>query len=127
MGDPAAATARGVASGAPLVAGASQTGDSLDTDGWTNSITGILLEFDYFQLGSGSMARLYAVLNDADSDGAGAATLDIWPSLRGSPGDDDPLIIAAPVGLWRMVSNDPGWDTDEALLYGFDFVAEEAL
>lgn len=127
MGDPFAATARGVATGTPLVAGASQAGNSLDTDGWTNSITGILLAGDYFQLGAGSTARLHLVLTDADSDGGGAATLDIWPSLRSSPGDDDPLVIASPVGQWRMVSNDPGWDTDEALLYGFDFVAEEAL
>jgi hypothetical protein len=127
MGDQAAATARGDATGTPLVAGASQTGNSLDTDGWTNSITGILLAGDYFQLGSGSTARLHLVLNDADSDGAGAATLDIWPSLRTSPADTDPLVVASPAGLWRMDSNTPGWDLDEALFYGFDFTASEAL
>ena len=42
LGDPSAKTARGIATGTPLINGASQTGNSLITDGWTASQTGIL-------------------------------------------------------------------------------------
>ncbi len=41
LGDPLGTTARGVATGTPLIKGASQTGNSLITDGWTTSQTGI--------------------------------------------------------------------------------------
>ncbi len=127
MGDPFNTTPRGIATGAPRVDGPAQTGNSLDTKGWTAGQTGILLQGDYFQLGSGATARLYVVLNDADSDGGGLATLDIWPSLRTSPADSDPLVTASPVGIWRLASNVQDWDTDEAALYGISFDAEEAL
>jgi hypothetical protein len=127
MGDPFNTTPRGVASGTPLVDGAAQAGSSLATKGWDNSVTGILLKGDYFQLGSGATARLYVVLNDADSDGAGLATLDIWPPLRASPADSEALVINSPAGLWRMATNILDWDTDEAALYGISFDAAEAL
>jgi len=39
LGDPSANTARGVATGSPLVNGASQTGYELITDGWTPDTT----------------------------------------------------------------------------------------
>ena len=42
LGDPNGATPRGVATGTPLVNGASQTGNELITDGWTAGVTGIM-------------------------------------------------------------------------------------
>jgi len=71
LGDPSANTARGVATGSPLVNGASQTGYELITDGWTPDTTGILKAGDYIQLGTGSDSRLYKVLDDVDSDASG--------------------------------------------------------
>ena len=90
-GDDTAGPPRGTATGTPLVNGASQTGFTLVTDGWTPSITGILLASDYIQLGSGTTQRLYKVVEDADSDTGGNCTLEIFPELRESPANNDPI------------------------------------
>tara|TARA_B100000686_G_C16266011_1_gene701667 strand:- start:50 stop:670 length:621 start_codon:yes stop_codon:yes gene_type:complete len=123
LGDPSAKTARGIATGTPLINGASQTGNSLITDGWTASQTGILKAGDYFQIGTGANARLYKVLQDADSDGSGNATFDIWPSINTAYADDAALIVSSTVGLFRLASNEMGWDISTAQNYGIAFGA----
>lgn len=125
-GDLSSDTPQGIATGTPLVNGASQTGYQLTTDGWTVSQTGILKAGDYIGLGSGSGSQLYKVEDDVDSDGAGNAVLNIWPDLRSSPGDDDPITVSSPRGVFRM-REAPSWDIDEALVYSISFSAMEAL
>lgn len=98
-------TPRGIATGTPLVKGASQTGQSLITDGWTTSQTGILKAGDYFQLGSGSTAKLYRVLYDVNSNGSGEATIQFAPKILVAPADNAPLVITNPVGVFRMKEN----------------------
>lgn len=66
FGDPAWATPRGTATGTPAVKGASQTGYDLVTDGWTARIEA-LKRGDWVQIGLGSSARLYQVVNDANT------------------------------------------------------------
>lgn len=127
LGDPAGATARGIATGTPLVKGAGQTGNSLITDGWTVSQTGILKAGDYIQLGSGATARLYKNLNDVNSDGSGDATLDIWPRLRSSPADNAPIVVSACQGVFRLESNEIAADIGAALFYGLNFGCVEAI
>jgi len=127
LGDPAASTPRGVATGSPVVNGASQTGNELITDGWTVSTTGILKAGDYIQLGSGSSSRLYKVLDDVDSDASGNATLTIWPNLRSSPDDDDTIVTTNCKGVFRLSSNVTEMNVNEASLYGVTFGAKEAL
>ena len=127
MGDPDAKTPRGAAGGTPLVNGASQTGNELATKGWTTSITGILKVGDYIQLGTGALSRLHKVLDDADSDGAGNATLNLWPNLRYSPLDNDPLVVNAARSVFRLKDNDRGWDSDKFRRYSISFSAVEAL
>lgn len=123
LGDGAAKTPRGTAAGSPLVNGASQTGQSLITDGWTSG-SAVLKAGDYIQIGQ----RLYKVLNDVTSDGSGNATLDIWPRLRESPANNDPIVTASCVGLFRLASNQtPLFSVDAAKLYGLGFNAVEAL
>ncbi len=102
MGPPAGlgATARGIATGTPLVNGANQTGPILVTDGWTNSQTGIMKARDWLQIDN----RLYAVLVDANSGAStGPATFDIWPPLRVSPADNAAITVTNPTGRWRMM------------------------
>ena len=71
-GDPDCRTARGVATGTPLVNGAAQAGASLITDGWTAGQTGILLAGDYIEFTNGNgNAELHLVVADTNSDGAG--------------------------------------------------------
>ena len=127
MNDPAGATARGVGTGTPLVKGGSQTGGSIITDGWTVSQTGILKAGDWLQLGSGSTARLYKVLADANSDGSGDATFDIWPNLRSSPADDAAITVASASGVFRLLSNDLSYQINSAVHYGITFACREAL
>jgi hypothetical protein len=127
LGDPNGGTARGVATGTPLVMGGSQTGNELITDGWTNSTTGILKAGDYIQLGAASSAQLYKVLDDVNSNGSGQATLTIWPDLRSAPSDNAAITVANPKGVFRLSSNQQAWDINEATFYGMTFAAREAL
>lgn len=127
MGDPMGATARGVATGTPLVNGASQTGGSLVLDGATNSTSGWLKAGDYIQLGSGSTARLHKVLADANSDSSGNVTLDIWPHIRVAPADNATVTVSNAKGLFRLSSNDQGFSINESAIYGMTFAAMEAV
>lgn len=113
LGDDSGKTAQGVATGTPLVNGASQTGQSLVTDGWTISTTGILKQGDYIQIGD----RLYMVLNDANSDSSGNATLDIWPRLRESPADNAAITVSNCKGLFRLMSNEMPWEVAPGKIY----------
>jgi hypothetical protein len=123
MGDPSGKTARGIGTGTPLINGGSQTGNSLITDGWTASQTGILKAGDYLQLGTSSNARLYKVLQEANSDGSGNATFDIWPSINTAFADNTALTISSPVGVFRLSTNEMPWDISTAQNYGIAFGA----
>ena len=101
FGDPKAKTPRGSAPGAPVVNGAAQTGYSLLTRGWQASINSILLPGDYIQVGY----RMYKVLDAANSDASGDATLAIWPQLRDLPADGAAIVTANCKGLFRLAKN----------------------
>ena len=130
LGDPNAATPRGsaaTAAGTPLVNGASQTGNELAIDGLPASATGYLLAGDYIQLGSGSTARLYKVLEDVDTNASGEATLNLWPDLRSSPANDAAVVVTSAKGVFRLNSNEANWDINNAGFYSISFAAVEAL
>lgn len=127
LGDPDAQTARGIATGTPLVKGASQTGLTLDTDGWTINQTGIMLAGDYIQFGSGTTQRMHMITVDADSDGSGDSSLEIWPRIRESPNNGATITVQACKAAFRLASNDYSWDTDKLKLFGVSFSAMEAL
>ena len=127
IGDYDGRTPRGIATGTPLVNGGAQTGNSLATKGWTAGKTGILLRGDYLQLGSGATARLYKVLDDANSDGSGNATFTIWPNLRSSPSDGAAIVVSNTVSVFRLNSSEVPWDANEVSVYGLTFAADEAL
>jgi hypothetical protein len=127
LGDPNGGTARGVATGTPLVKGASQTGNQLITDGWTINTTGILKAGDYIQLGSGDTAKLHKVLDDVNSDSSGNATLTLWPDLRSAPSDNAAIVVSNPKGLFRLSTSQQDWNVNEASIYGMTFPAREAM
>lgn len=130
MGDPSGATARGSAStsaGTPIVNGGSQTGNELNIDGLPTSVTGYLLAGDYIQLGSGSTARLYKVLEDVDTNASGEATLNLWPNLRSSPTDGSAVAVSDAKGMFRLSTNDATWVINREGLYSISFAAVEAL
>lgn len=105
MSIPGSETPRGVATGTPLVKGASQTGNTLETDGWTIDTTGIVKAGDFMQLGSGVDTRLFKILDDANSDGSGNATLTIAPKIKTAPADNDTITITNAKGVFRLKSN----------------------
>lgn len=130
LGDPNAATPRGTASsdaGTPLVNGASQTGGTLSIDGAPASQTGYLKAGDYIQLGTASTARLYKVLDDADSNASGEVDLTIWPDLRSSPSDNDAVVVSNAQGVFRLTTPTADWQVSTSGFYSLAFGAAEAL
>lgn len=126
LGDTANKTARGAATGTPLVNGGSQSGYSLITDGWTAGVTNILRAGDWIEVTQGGIKRLHKVMEDVNSDGSGNATLAIWPKLRASPADNAAVVTSSPVGKF-MLAGDIPWNISEAKLYGLSFSAVEDL
>jgi hypothetical protein len=128
MGDPSGATPRGIATGTPLLNGAHAANvNSLITDGWTASQTGILLTGDYIQLGTGAASRLHKVLADVNSDATGNATFDIWPSTSAAYSDNAALIVQNTKASFRLDENISGWSVTESILYGISFSATQAI
>ena len=127
LGDPLGATPRGSAGGTPRVNGASQTGESITIGGCTASQTGWLKAGDYIQLGSGADSSLHKVLQDVSSNGAGQATIDVWPSIRTAPADDSVVVVSNAKGVFRLTSSSVDWSISEASIYGLTFPAVEAI
>ncbi len=124
-GDPyMGAEAAGPVGGTPLVKGAGQTDFELDTDGWTISQSPIIKAGSFIQIGT---YNLHMVVKDANSNGSGEATLDIWPRIRTSPADNSAVVITAPKCLWRLEDSDVSWSVDKETLYDFSLTAVEAI
>jgi hypothetical protein len=89
---PTVSTPMGVATGTPLVNGAHVAGDTtIAVNGWTSSTTGILKAGDYIKFGHD---KVYMLIADASSDGAGAATLSIHPALMTALGDNETVTVS---------------------------------
>ena len=121
VGDPMNASPQGSAGGTPLVAGASQTGASINIDGCATSQTGWLKAGDYIQLGAAADARLYMVTDDVDTNASGEATVNIWPQIRTAPSDNASVIVSNTVGTFRLSSDASTWSFDNAKIYGIQF------
>ena len=127
LGDFVGGTARGVATGTPVVNGAGQSGGTLNVTGATVSTTGWLKAGDYIQLGSAGSSKLHKVLQDANSDASGNVSLDIWPHLRSSPSNSATVVVSNAKGIFRLASNETAWTVSDLLLYGITFGAVEVL
>jgi hypothetical protein len=118
---------QGTGGGTPLVNGASQTGASLATDGWTPSAT-VLKAGDYFAFDTPDGRReLKVAAADVTADGAGAATVTFEPPIRVSPADNASILLTQPACVMMLREPEIAWDSDEVRIYGFDFDAIEAL
>ena len=109
FGDASATTTLGTASGdsgVPLVNGAHAIGDKvLNVDGVPISAPLYLQRGDWIQLGAAATSRLYKVTADVASNGAGEIAIDIWPSLKAVPSDNDPLTINSCQGVFELEEN----------------------
>lgn len=134
--DPLGFTPRGSNLGSPniQVNGADQTGRTLDTKGWDVSETGVLLPGDYIEINDGTQ-RLYKVVQQVDSDGAGLASIEIWPRLRAAYSDSQAIVTLGAQGTFRLAENISRWEekpggTSNPLdggVYNIAFIAREAL
>jgi hypothetical protein len=124
LGHPGEATPRGVATGSPLVDGAGQSGQTLNIKGLTTGVTGIYKAGDWLQLGSGSTARMHKILDDANSDGSGKTSVNLWPNitLAEVQADGATIIVNNVQGVFRMDANVP-FDCTTAMLYNHTFTA----
>jgi hypothetical protein len=121
--DPDAIAPRGSAGGTPLVMGASQTGDSLITDGWAALTNGLLLPGDLFSVND----ELKMVTASVDSDSSTVATINFEPPLRASPANDDPIVTDTPKCLMILDADTFTWDADESGIYTASFSMTEAF
>jgi hypothetical protein len=121
--DPDYSEPRGTALGTPLINGASQTGSTIVTDGWTPSQGSLLLRGDWIQIGS----YMYKIAQDASSDGSGNATLEVFPNLRSSPADNAAITTSSPTGLYRLSSNMMTWSVNDLMHYGISITIREAI
>jgi len=97
---------QGTSTGTPLIKGASQTGNSVTTDGWSLS-TAILKAGDFISFGG----ELKQVSADVSSDGAGDATITFQPSIRTSPSDDATITINNTTCEMILLGNDINFAT----------------
>lgn len=97
----------GVGTGTPLVNGASQTGTTLVTDGWTASQTGILKAGDFFSVNG----ELKMCVADCNSDGSGNATITFEPPLRAAPADNAAITVTNPTTTFMLTEATSKWVT----------------
>lgn len=111
--DPDATSPRGTVAGTILVNGASQTGTSLDCDGFANNATGLFLPGDYFEVGG----ELKMVTASVDSNGSGEATIEFEPPLRASPSDNASITYSTPKCKMILDNDSFQWDSNENKVY----------
>jgi len=112
LGDPAGVSPRGA------VLSSSVTG-TVGADSVTLSSSSFATG-DYFQLGSGSSAQLYKVLE------GGTTTPDVFPRLR-TDHSGTSAVLTNPQGVFRLSSNRTDWSIDDASSYGIQFNCVEVL
>ena len=86
--------ANGEGGGTPVVNGAAEAGTSIDTEGWTASVTGVVAAGDCIRIAG--LYQLFRITATANSDGDGKATISINPSILvgSSPADHAALTIS---------------------------------
>ncbi len=131
----------GALGGAGLVNGANQTGNSLITDGWSNTITNLLLKGDIIDIGSGGSPvnavnqqsfedvgslQQFVVTANVSSDGSGNATIPIYPAI--TPGGAFQNVSRLPVDndairVFGHASTHANKTTPAGLAFHRDFAA----
>lgn len=114
--DPLAATTIGGGSNGALDGTQTARSTSIITSG-----VGILDDGDFIQVGTGSAAHLHQVVT------GGIDSFEIEPELRSNYVDGTTVIVTAPKGLWRLSTDDVGWNINVASLYGFTLPCVEAI
>lgn len=110
-----------------LINGATSSGDTLAIDDAPASQTGYLKAGDYLHVGTGFARQLFKVLADVNTDGTGAATVDVWPNVRTSIANNAAVTVQAPQGVFRLATNEQAWSVNNLAVFGLSFSAMEAV
>jgi hypothetical protein len=118
MGDPDAVTPRGTARTVTVSSG------TVRENTISLNANGSILNGDYLQLSSGGASRLHMIVAGGNS---GNAIYTIEPALKATYASGTAVTVVNARGLWRLDSNETGWDADKASVYGFAFSCTEAF
>lgn len=114
--------------GTPLVAGASQTGRTLDIDGASLSVTDWGKAGDYFQFTNTAGGREMKMLTaDVDTNGSGEATLAFTPAIRVSPADNAALTFTGATCQMMLTSPSQSWRLMQPMFNAITIEAIEAF
>jgi hypothetical protein len=91
--------------GSPLVAGASQTGKSLNVDGCSNNITNWIRAGDFFSVNG----ELKICTANGNTDGGGNITIPFAPRLRSAPSDNAVITTSQGTGTFVLANNTVSW------------------
>jgi hypothetical protein len=111
----------GASIGTPLVNGANQTGTELIVDGLTANIT--IHAGNYLEVND----EYKMITQDVVVDGSGNTTLPIFPPLRASPPDNEPIVITNPKGIFMLDSTNIQWQGDMQKVLSISFNFREAF
>ena len=111
---PVLSTGLGSPAGTPLVRGASQTGRTVDTDGWSVGVV-IFKAGDYLKFANHD--KVYKVVEDVTSNASAIANTEITiePALITSPADDSaithtnvPFLVSLTTGVQKFTTGTSG-------------------
>jgi hypothetical protein len=102
LADPYRSLPLGASLGTPLIRVATVAGDeAVLTKGWTVSQSDALKAGDFIEIGT----RLHMVLQDADADASGHATVNVWPPIRQVHAVNAPVITRNARGVFALDAN----------------------
>ncbi len=116
--------AQGSGAGTPLVNGASQTGRSVVTDGWSAGAT-VLKAGDFLKFAGHS--KIYMLTADATSDGGGNVTLAIEPGLIESPAENEAITTSGVAFTVALKGEVQEFALGTSGLYAYELDMEEAF
>lgn len=118
---PVDATAQSSATATPLVNGASQTGRTLNTDGWPVSST-VLQAGQFVTIGN----QLLQLTENVTSNASGVATLNFEPPVRTSPADNAAIEFKNPYCLMYLVE-EPTLSVETGYVYSLSLNLRESF
>lgn len=109
-----------------LVAGASQSGSSLNVDQLPTSTNGLLLPGDFFEVITSRGSELKVCTASLNSNSSGAGTIFFEPPLRGSVADNAAVIVEQPMGRFLFTGDMPQWTNEPGVFTTASAEFEEA-
>jgi hypothetical protein len=87
------------------IVGATNTGTTMQTSGWTSSST-VLHAGDFLSVTTSIGVELKQVVSDIVSDATGNATISFCPALRNSPLNESAVILDTPKCIMMLENDD---------------------